>query len=160
MVSYIILKLNAFTYHEIKTITQAEMKNHFILQHDFPRIVKFAVLDIFIEGKAYYNPVLWTMKYELIGSFIVFILLPLVVRIRNELLIYLLYSIMLLAVTLTLEISYVAFILGKSGSDPHPTKVSSVNALKCILFGLRRCFFFGKGHLFCLVEIDKWRRAM
>jgi peptidoglycan/LPS O-acetylase OafA/YrhL len=112
ILGYILLKLNTFTYDEVRSITKATMDNHFVLQHDLLGVIKLGLIDIFVEGEPYFNPVLWTMKYELIGSFLVFALLPFVVKIKKEYLIYVTYFILSIFVTVVLGISFSAFLLG------------------------------------------------
>lgn len=111
VLAYILLRINAFSFDEIRGLTKSTLNNFFILQHDLIGIIKLALIDTF-KGAVFYNTVLWTMQYELKGSLIVFILLPLLVKIRKELIIYMVYLLLGIVISKFLDIYYSAFILG------------------------------------------------
>jgi len=60
---------------------------------------KVYLYDVFFLNDAHYNPVLWTIYYELIGSFIIFLLLPIVAKINGLLKknLFYIFSILLVA---------------------------------------------------------------
>ena len=80
-------------------------------------------IGVFIKGSSDYNTVLWTMKIELIGSFLVFALLFAIGKARHRYLIYLALGLLLI------KTYYLAFILGIALCDGYyhwgkPTKAT------------------------------------
>lgn len=63
-----------------------------------------------------YNPVLWTMHYELYGSFLVFMFLALLGKLNNRWVFYALFGLIFL------KTYYLAFIAGMAISDVYVTK--------------------------------------
>ena len=110
--AFLLMKLDIFFYDEIIDTTKATMENPYILHHDSIRIIKLAFFDIFILGDASYNPVVWTMRYELIGSYLVFILIPIIVLLKNDYIKYIFYTISLVFIVTFLGLFFIPFILG------------------------------------------------
>jgi len=71
------------------------------------------VIGTFVKGSSDYNTVLWTMKTELIGSFLVFGLLLVAGKFRYRYLVYLVLGLLLI------KTYYVAFVLGIALSDAY-----------------------------------------
>lgn len=78
MVGYLFLNLGLFRNQEVAKITGSI---HFAplwnFAPNFGRAVYTGILGVFTNGSVEYNPVLWTMQIELIGSFLVFLFLAL-----------------------------------------------------------------------------------
>ncbi|OME07846.1 hypothetical protein BSK64_06205 [Paenibacillus odorifer] len=74
-------------------------------------VVKNAFFGVFFNNDGKYNAVLWTMTYELFGSFIVFGFAALFGRVRRRYLFY------IIAIILTYNTYYLGFILGMILSD-------------------------------------------
>lgn len=117
LLAYTLLNLNVYSYGEIKSITRATMEDYYILSYSIMSIIKLALFDVFILGDSGINPVLWTMRYELIGSFLVFILLPIMGLIKEWKVKALAYTIVIIFTFHFLNLYFVAFILGMLLSD-------------------------------------------
>lgn len=83
IITYIVIKLNAIHYYDIVEYTKAKANDAFVIEHNFLELLKYITVDVFFLNEDHYNPALWTMYYELIGSFIVFATLPLVIKLTN-----------------------------------------------------------------------------
>jgi peptidoglycan/LPS O-acetylase OafA/YrhL len=104
---YIILLLNGFSLETVSPITYTDMTTHYhALSHDFVTMVRTAFFDTFFLGNADYNPVLWTMNYELIGSYLIFAML---IVCRDTPYRYVAY---LLLIYMLRHSYYLAFVLG------------------------------------------------
>ncbi len=71
------------------------------------------ILLVGVYGNSSYNPVLWTMNVEFIGSFLIFSLALLITKVKNS---YLLY---LLALFFTINTYYMCFIFGMFLADTY-----------------------------------------
>lgn len=70
-------------------------------------------IGVFLQGRSNYNTVLWTMKTELVGSFLVFGVLLLVGRLRYRWLAYGLLAVLLV------KTYYICFVAGVALADLH-----------------------------------------
>lgn len=73
LIAYVLLIFGAYKYFAVYT-------NDFrynTMDQNFFNMIKFALFDVFFKGSGTYNTVLWTMNYELLGSFLVFSFLSL-----------------------------------------------------------------------------------
>lgn len=79
MFAWLLISLGASSTAEANSITQsAALPINWVLNPSFFQAVYEGVIGVFVEGSTHnYNSVLWTMKYEFIGSFIVFAFLAL-----------------------------------------------------------------------------------
>ena len=71
--AYFVMKLGLDMHQQAAAITHSDWLSHLWLQ--LPRVGDAFIqglYGVFASGASSYNPVLWTIKYELIGSFIVF----------------------------------------------------------------------------------------
>ncbi len=112
-VVYALLLVNSFVaYKDVLAVTYSPLKTDYsVLSKNWLTVWKFALYDAFFAWDSRYNPVLWTMAYELFGSFLVFSFLALFGTARNR---YLIYVFLLLY----LQDSYFsAFLLGLILSD-------------------------------------------
>lgn len=73
--AYIMYKFNTFYLGDVSTITKTDITNTYLIKYDYIDILKQSLFQVFIFDIQTYNAVLWTMQYELIGSFIVFFML-------------------------------------------------------------------------------------
>lgn len=73
--AYVMYKFNAFNLGTVSTITKTDITNIYLIKYDYIEILKQSLFQVFIFDTETYNAVLWTMQYELIGSFIVFFIL-------------------------------------------------------------------------------------
>ncbi|MBD8522336.1 acyltransferase family protein [Lysinibacillus fusiformis] len=106
LLAFIFLKLNWYYYGKIIFETRATMPDFYSETVTFLQIIKEGLYSTFFENTTSLNPVLWTMYYELLGSFIVFGFLALFGNSKNR---YLFYGVLLI----TFWNSYfIAFILG------------------------------------------------
>jgi len=71
---------------------------------------------LFTSGQVSYNPVLWTMLYEFVGSFIVFGCLSLFGKLRKRWIVY------LFLVLLTFQTWYLGFVIGMILADLYSAK--------------------------------------
>lgn len=117
--SYSLVNLGWIFYENIQGITKGTMTENFTLNHNFFEVIKLAFFDVFILGDSSYNNVLWTMRYELFGSFLIFLLLPLLAYKKKEYVQYVLYSFLILGIAKFVGLYFVAFILGVLLCDMH-----------------------------------------
>lgn len=106
LLAFVFFKLNLYYYGKIIFETRATMPDFYSENVTFFEIIKEGLYGAFFENKTSLNPVLWTMYYELLGSFIVFSFLVLFGNLKNR---YLFYGILLL---LFWDTYFIAFILG------------------------------------------------
>lgn len=71
------------------------------------------ILLVGVYGNSSYNPVLWTMNVEFIGSFLVFSLALFIVKVKNG------YPLYLLALFFTINTYYICFISGMFLADAY-----------------------------------------
>ncbi|MGK9254022.1 acyltransferase family protein [Paenibacillus humicus] len=110
---YVALIMNAFHLQEIGGTTWTDMKkNYYALDTNPYTVMKAAIFDPFFRFEAHpYNPVLWTMSYELAGSFLIFSFLALFGRLRKRWIVYAVLSIALI------QTYFVAFLWGMLLAD-------------------------------------------
>jgi peptidoglycan/LPS O-acetylase OafA/YrhL len=114
LLAFTLMSLHAFFNVPASRITGSTWLVGFWRFHPnlFNAIYQGAV-GIFIKGASTYNTVLWTMKIELIGSFVVFALLLLVGKLRYRYFVYLLLGL------LFIQTYYVTFVLGIALCDRY-----------------------------------------
>jgi len=111
---YVLLLLNAFHYTDIVLQTRSYLPTDYrVMSHNFFTMARSVLYDCFFTGKPQYNPVLWTMSYELFGSFLVFTFLALFGKLTRRYLIY------LFLIFFYGQTYFVAFILGLVLCDLH-----------------------------------------
>lgn len=91
---YLAIITNAFYLQDIWGTTWTDMKkNYYALDTNIYTVIKAAIFDPFFRFKAHpYNPVLWTMSYELLGSFLIFGFLALFGRVKKRWIVYVVLS--------------------------------------------------------------------
>ncbi|MGE7795266.1 acyltransferase family protein [Lysinibacillus fusiformis] len=112
LLGYVVAYFGLIYYGNITEITNGEMSKNYELNHNFFGLLKLMTFDVFYYGVSSYNPALWTMKIELVGSFVVFLLLPLIAikkKIGFQIVIFIIISI----ITIRLgDIYYFSFVAG------------------------------------------------
>lgn len=94
LIAYVLIALSLNMNHEAFAVTGSERLAMFwSLEPDISDAIKQGFYGIF-KGEYSYNPVLWTMQWEFIGSFLVFAFLTLFGHMRVR---YLLYVLMIIA---------------------------------------------------------------
>ncbi|WP_223067990.1 acyltransferase family protein [Paenibacillus caui] len=91
---YLAIITNAFYLQDIWGTTWTDMKkNYYALDTNIYTVIKAAIFDPFFRFEAHpYNPVLWTMSYELLGSFLIFGFLALFGRVKKRWIVYVVLS--------------------------------------------------------------------
>lgn len=131
---YLAIITNTVYLQEIWEATWTDMKmNYYALDTHLYTVIKAAIYDPFFRIEAHpYNPVLWTMGYELLGSFLVFGFLALFGRMKKRWIVYVLLSLALI------ETYFVAFLWGMLLADLLKQKwvQSKMTAALVLLMGI------------------------
>lgn len=131
---YLAIITNAFYLQEIWGITWTDMKkNYYALDTNVYTIIKAAIYDPFFRFTAHpYNPVLWTMSYELLGSFLIFGFLALFGRVKKRWIVYVVLSIAFI------QTYFVAFLWGMLLADllKHKWVRSRTTKVLVLLLGI------------------------
>lgn len=109
-----LLRMGAFSHLEAAGLAHSEwfLGSYYAFAPDFLEMLPQAFWQCFSpDGGQSYNPVLWTMNFELLGSFTVFAFLALFGRSRGRWLVYLFLGLVFL------RSYYFAFVLGLLLSD-------------------------------------------
>jgi len=117
LISYMILSLGLMYNHQLEYFTGSTWLGNFYL---FAPSLKDALWQAFhdtllvgVYQNNAYNPILWTMNVEFIGSFLVFTLALLISKLKNS------YPLYLLALFFTINTYYVCFIFGMFFADAY-----------------------------------------
>ncbi|OBZ13781.1 acyltransferase [Bacillus sp. FJAT-26390] len=131
---YLAIITNAFYLQEIWGTTWTDMKkNYYDLDTNIYTVIKAAIFDPFFRFKAHpYNPVLWTMSYELLGSFLIFGFLALFGRVKQRWIVYVVLSIAFI------QTYFVAFLWGMLLADllKHKWVQSKITVVLVLLMGI------------------------
>lgn len=131
---YLAIITNAFYLQEIWGTTWTDMKkDYYALDTNLYTVIKAAIFDPFFHFKAHpYNPVLWTMSYELLGSFLIFSFIALFGRVKNRWIVYVILSIALI------QTYFVAFLWGMLLADLLKYKwvQSKITTVLVLLIGI------------------------
>ncbi|MEC0094399.1 acyltransferase family protein [Paenibacillus macquariensis] len=131
---YLAIITNAFYLQELWGTTWTDMKkNYYALDTNVYTVIKAAIFDPFFRFKAHpYNPVLWTMSYELLGSFLIFGFLALFGRVKKRWIVYVVLSIAFI------QTYFVAFLWGMLLADllKHKWVQSKITAVLVLLMGI------------------------
>lgn len=120
MVAYFMISLGMMEYKDQALAITGSLRAEplFILSPDFGNALYTALIGVFANSSVDYNPVLWTMPIELVGSFVIFGIALLVGKLRYRWLFY------LGAIVVLSQTYYVGFILGLVLADVyHNTKI-------------------------------------
>lgn len=131
---YLAIITNAFYLQEIWGTTWTDMKkNYYELDTNVYTVIKAAIFDPFFRFEAHpYNPVLWTMSYELLGSFLIFGFLALFGRVKKRWIVYVVLSVAFI------QTYFVAFLWGMLLADlfKHKWVHSKITAVIVLLIGI------------------------
>lgn len=105
---------------------------HSIVDFSLKNALYEGLFGAFFRHNSFYNPVLWTMNYEFIGSFLVFALCLIFGKNKNRIWGYLLF------IAIFWNTQYLAFILGMTLSDwtSKRDKLMNGRLIKFILLGI------------------------
>ncbi|MBE9915661.1 acyltransferase [Paenibacillus donghaensis] len=109
--AYVVMLLGLGYFDEIRQTTLSSMPDPFLASSNFPIMVQEALFHTFFTYGSAYNPVLWTMTYELFGSFLIFGFLLTVGRFRLRVIGYAILALLLI------DSYYLGFVLGMALSD-------------------------------------------
>lgn len=111
--AYILLTLGLFSNIRTSEITLSTfwLANIFNFEPSFIEMIKHIFINTFFRSGTPYNPVLWTMKFELFGSFLIFSFLALFGNSKYRILLY------LILIIIFWNTYYVAFVTGMALSD-------------------------------------------
>lgn len=104
--AYVLLKFNLYYYGYSMYITKSTMTDFYVMEPSIINALKEALVGSFFYNEFSHNAVLWTMYYELIGSFIVFSFLALFGNSRNRFVFY------VVLLVLFWNTYFIAFVLG------------------------------------------------
>lgn len=136
VLSYVVLKLNLNSSQSVAmALTHSRGMGDWSFSPSLFEAIKQGTYDIFLNGKSFYNPVLWTMMYEFAGSFIVFIVLLVFGKSKYRGLLYLILGM------LTCGTWYFGFILGMALADTYinrnlQVRINSWRSALLLLAGL------------------------
>ncbi|MGN7454086.1 acyltransferase family protein [Paenibacillus pasadenensis] len=110
---YLGLMTHAFHLKDIWEATGTDMKkDYYALDQHLYTVIKAAVFDPFFRFESHpYNPVLWTMSYELLGSFLIFGFIALFGRAKRRWIVYVVLSLAFI------QTYFVAFLWGMLLAD-------------------------------------------
>ncbi|WP_127576441.1 acyltransferase family protein [Paenibacillus barengoltzii] len=113
MFVYLAIITNSVHLQDIWGSTWTDMKkNYYELDTNLYTVIKAAVFDPFFRFQAHpYNPVLWTMSYELLGSYLIFGFIALFGRAKKRWIVYGILSVVLI------QTYFVAFLWGMLLAD-------------------------------------------
>ncbi|MFL5730468.1 MAG: acyltransferase family protein [Cytophagaceae bacterium] len=116
MLVFILIKLSLFYNKEAAVFTKSDwwLGSFWNFNPSIKEMLHYTFIDIFLSVNGLYNTTLWTMYYELYGSFLVFGIAIIVTRLRKR---YLLYFILCCAFFILKQNYYIAFVTGVFLSD-------------------------------------------
>lgn len=111
--AYLLLKFNLYYFGYSTYITKSTMTDFYAMEPSILNAFREALFGSFFYNEFSHNAVLWTMYYELIGSFIVFSFLALFGNVKKR---YIFYIILFV---LFWNSYFIAFVLGMSLCDAY-----------------------------------------
>lgn len=75
VIAHILMNTNSFFLKDIINISQTDVIDRYSINYGFLTILKQGFFEVFFFDVETYNAALWTIKYEFIGSFIIFVFL-------------------------------------------------------------------------------------
>lgn len=137
MLSWLVLELGVGYWKDASNISGSWWLNHFwSFDPSFESAIKEGVYEAIFSGKSLYTPPLWTMKIELVGSFIVFSYSALKLKGVSEIILLFVVSLLLLSYANREALYYIAFIMGGyiSRVKYKPSKMFGVALLICVVY--------------------------
>jgi len=128
LIGFILLKGNMFYYGEIVDQTNGYFNNHYSSDSSIFEMIKqfLGMYFISFSKESSLNPVLWTMKYELLGSFFIFALMAIFSVFGKRLYVITSYVLIIL-VLFSLNYGYFgAFVLGLLISEIENSKYKGI----------------------------------
>ncbi len=130
VIAYLLLKFSLFYNKETSAITTCCIATYYSFKPDFLGAIYQAFAGSFFNGQVSYNIVLWTMTFELFGSFLVFGLAALINNIKRS---HVFYGALIF---LTLNTVYLSFILGMMLADIGTRKTNYLKYVQNNFFTL------------------------
>lgn len=98
-IAWIFMKTGVFSHFGLGEVTKSQswLEENFKNNEGFFHVIKNMFIDVFFRTEALYNPVLWTMTYELLGSFLIFAFLLIIHPLNYKTGLYLLLVFVLFA---------------------------------------------------------------
>lgn len=109
--AYVVMVLGLAYFDDIRQTTSSSMPDPFTASPDVLVMVQEALFHTFFSYGSAYNPVLWTMTYELLGSFLIFGFLLAVGRFRLRVAAYAVLAVIFI------DSYYLGFVFGMALSD-------------------------------------------
>lgn len=124
IVAYVFMKFKLFYNSDVAIITGSDwwLANFYNFTPNIFEMLKQGAYGVFFLNESSYNAILWTMHYELFGSFVVFGIISIFGNIRNRSIIY------IVCILLTYNTYYLAFILGIILSDANSNCDKFINS--------------------------------
>ncbi|MDR9855732.1 acyltransferase [Paenibacillus sp. VCA1] len=111
LLAYVVIVLDLGYFDKIRQTTLSSMHDPYLASSNFLVMLQEALFHTFFTYGSAYNPVLWTMTYELLGSFLIFGFLLTVGRFKFRIAAY------AILVVLLADSYYLGFVLGMALSD-------------------------------------------
>ncbi|NSB23372.1 acyltransferase family protein [Clostridium saccharoperbutylacetonicum] len=139
---FILMKFKLFYNIQASTITGSDwwLGSFYNFEPNTFEMLKQGLYRVFFFSETSYNAVLWTMHYELFGSFIVFGFLFIFGKIKTRVITY------IVIIFLLFNTYYLAFILGMFLSDIHSVNCKLINKIN---FRFPKIFFLITGLYLC-----------
>ncbi|OZB94215.1 acyltransferase [Paenibacillus sp. XY044] len=134
--AFAVMRLGWGFYDDIRQTTQSSMPDPFAASPRVLAMIQEALYHTFFTYGSAYNPVLWTMTYELLGSFLIFGFLLVLGRFRLRIIGYAVLAVLLA------DSYYLGFVLGMALSD---LTYSGRNRLTAVLPPWSAPLFLGAG---------------
>ncbi|MCJ8014141.1 acyltransferase [Paenibacillus sp. KQZ6P-2] len=109
--AYVVMLLGLGYFDDIRQTTLSSMPDPFVASSNVLVMIQEALFRTFFTYGSAYNPVLWTMTYELLGSFLIFGFLLTVGKFRFRFIGYTILTVLLI------DSYYLGFVLGMVLSD-------------------------------------------
>lgn len=113
LLAYLVILVGAGWFGEVSAVTKSSMHDPYTIMPSVWTLLKEGLYHNFFTYGSQFNPVLWTMTYELFGSFLIFAFLLLFGHFKIRFIIY------PIIMYYFLDSYYLAFILGLLLSDLH-----------------------------------------
>nr|WP_145164884.1 acyltransferase [Paenibacillus terrae] len=136
LLAFAVMRLGWGFYDDIRQTTQSSMPDPFTASPRVLDMIREALYHTFFTYGSAYNPVLWTMTYELLGSFLIFGFLLTLGRFRLRIIGYAALAVLLA------DSYYLGFVLGMALSD---LTYSGRNRLTAVLPPWSAPLFLGAG---------------
>jgi peptidoglycan/LPS O-acetylase OafA/YrhL len=84
IVSHILIKLELFYFNEVQSLTYSIGEERFTFESNLLKVFYSSFIGVFLTNQGLeYNPVLWTMQIEFIGSLLVYLILILLHKLQG-----------------------------------------------------------------------------